>query len=134
DQALDTALTTREPGRALENALHAKAVKCLIRLRSRRSYGRTLLRVEATKLDPCIVDRSSHLPAERIDFADEVPFADAADGRIAGHLADVVEVQRQHQRPPTHARRSERGFDTGVTGTDYDDIVAIVHGDQSRST
>jgi hypothetical protein len=41
-------------------------------------------------LNPRLVDRSAHLPSERIDLFDEMAFTDSADRWIAGHLADVV--------------------------------------------
>src|ERR1017187_1977549 len=49
--------------------------------------------------------------------------ADAADRGVAGHLADMIEVKREHQGARTHPGRGERGLDTGVAGADDDDVV-----------
>ena len=49
--------------------------------------------------------------------------ADATDGRVTGHLADVVEVQGQHQGLTAHPGCSQRGFDTSMAGSDNDHVV-----------
>ena len=36
-----------------------------------------------------------HGAAERIDLLDQVPLADAADGRIAAHLPERLDVVRE---------------------------------------
>ena len=63
---------------------------------------------------------SAHLAAERVDLAHQVALADPADRRIARHLADMVEVEREHQGARAHPGGGERGFDTGVAGADDD--------------
>ena len=49
-------------------------------------------------------------------------FANAADGRIAGKLAERVEVVRQEQRAPAHASSGKRRFGTCVAAADDDDL------------
>ena len=49
--------------------------------------------------------------------------ADSTNRGIARHLADVIEVEREHERLHAHPRGRERSFDPGVSGADYDDIV-----------
>src|SRR5205809_6960482 len=49
--------------------------------------------------------------------------ADATDGRVTGHLADVVEVQGQHQGLTAHPGCGQRRFDTGMAGSDNDHVV-----------
>src|ERR1019366_5930499 len=95
----------------------------LVCLRATRANGGSLARVEEAKLDSRLVGRQSHLAAERVDLADQMALADAADRGVAGHLADMIEVQREHQGARTHPGRGERGFDTGVAGADDDDVV-----------
>ncbi len=42
---------------------------------------------------------------------------DPADGWIALHLANVVEIEGHHQRTATHSSCSETGLNTRVTST-----------------
>ena len=49
--------------------------------------------------------------------------ADATDGRVTGHLADVVEVQGQHQGLTAHPGCGQCRFDTGMAGSDNDHVV-----------
>jgi hypothetical protein len=46
----------------------------------------------------------------------------SADGRVAGHLGDEVEVQGAERGAEAHARRSHGGLAAGVTGADDDDV------------
>src|SRR5579871_368666 len=119
-QPLDARLADGQIGRDLEHPLHARAIGCLVGLRAARPYGRTFARIEEAELDSGLVDRQRHLTAELVDLAHQVALADAADCRIARHLADMVEVEREHQRGHAHARRCERSLDTGMAGTDHD--------------
>ena len=99
--------------RALDHALAARAIRGLVGLRAAGAHGGAFARVEKSKLDSGLVDRQAHLAAERVDLADQVALADPADRGVAGHLADVVEVEREHQRARAHPRRGQRGFDSG---------------------
>src|SRR5271163_3508991 len=128
DQALDARLAHLQVGGALEHALTARAVGGLVGLRAAGANGRALARIQKSKLDSSLVGRQAHLAAKGVDLADQVTLADAADGRVAGHLADVIEVESEHQRARAHPGRRERGFDSGVAGADNDDVV--VHGEQ----
>ena len=47
-------------------------------------------------------------------------FADPADRRITRHLADMIEIERQHQGRNPHPGRGQRGFDTCMAGADHD--------------
>jgi hypothetical protein len=50
-------------------------------------------------------------------------FGDAADGRVAGHLRDEVEVEREQRGAQAHAGCGHRGLAAGVPGADDDDVV-----------
>jgi hypothetical protein len=63
-----------------------------IRLRPCRAHGRALARVEDAELDPGFVGRQRHRTAERIDFPDQVPLADATDTGIATHLPQRLNI------------------------------------------
>jgi hypothetical protein len=51
-----------------------------------------------------------------------VAFADAANGRIAGHLTDVVEIQGEQQSIAAHSRGSQGCLDAGVSSTYHYDV------------
>ncbi len=128
DQALDARLPHLQVRRALEHALAARAIGGLVGLRATGANRGTLARVQEAKLDSGLVHRQAHLAAERVDLAHQMALADTANRRVAGHLADMVEIEREHQRARAHPRRGQRSFDTGVAGADYDNVV--VHREQ----
>jgi hypothetical protein len=50
-------------------------------------------------------------------------FARTADGGVAGHIADGVEIDRKADGIQSEARGSKRGFNTRVAGADDGDII-----------
>jgi hypothetical protein len=52
-----------------------------------------------------------------------VPLTDTADGWIATHLTQIIEIMRQKQRPGAHARRCQGGFRTGMSTTNDNDVI-----------
>ncbi len=55
-------------------------------------------------------------------------FANAADGRVAGHLADGIEILGEQKRAHTETGGCGSRFRPGVTAADYDDIEWVLHG------
>jgi hypothetical protein len=94
-------------------------------LGTRSANGRAFAGIELAELDPGRVDGLGHLAAESVDLFNEVALADPPDGRVARHLADVVEVQGNHQRPAAQACGRQGGFDAGVPGADDNDVKAL---------
>ena len=74
------------------------------------------------------IARAMAPPSASISFV-EMALADAADGGVAAHLPERLDVLRQQQRAHAHARRGERGLGAGVAAADDDAIVTsgIVH-------
>ena len=101
----------------------------LIGLSPRSSDRRSTRSVEAAELDTGAVDIDSHLAAECIDLLNHMAFADAADGWIAGHLTNGVEIHRQQQGFSAHTRCGESRFTAGVAAADDDDFVGFLVGD-----
>src|SRR5271170_1178736 len=128
DQALDAGLAHLQIRCALEHALAAGAVCGLVGLGAARADGGALARVQKAKLNTGLVGGEAHLAAERIYLAHQVALANPAYGRVAGHLADMVEVEREHQGARAHSSGGERSFHSGMAGADYNDVV--VHGEQ----
>ena len=72
-------------------------VLVLICLGAQRVNGRTFCGVQHPALYECFIDVQAHLAAECIDLPDEMTFACAADGRIAGHHGDGFQIDAEHQ-------------------------------------
>ncbi len=79
-------------GLAGEQRLHRLAVELAVGLGAGAADGRALAAVEHPELDAGAVDGPGHEPVEGVDLADQLALGEAADGRVAGHLADGVEV------------------------------------------
>ena len=92
DEVLDRLLDHLKVRLREDRLLHMTAIELAVRLRARPLDSRTLGAVEHAELNTRPVDHAPHQPIERIDLADEMPFAEAANRRIAGHLADRLEL------------------------------------------
>jgi hypothetical protein len=89
-----------------ERSLHRLPIELAISLGARSAHGGTLAPVEQTKLDAGRVRHAAHHAIHGVDLADQMPLADPADCRIAGHLADRLELVRQRaavRRPRVRA-------------------------------
>ncbi len=106
-----------------EHFAHFYAVLLLVALRARRPDGGPAGGVEQTELDAYGIGYFAHDSAKGVDFANEMTFGDAADGRVAGHLRDKVEVEREQGGAQAHASRGHRRLTAGVSCANYDYIV-----------
>jgi hypothetical protein len=52
--------------------------------------------VQEPELDTSSVDHATHNSAERIDLSNQMALRDSSDSRIARHLPDQVEIDRDH--------------------------------------
>jgi hypothetical protein len=84
-----------EPILLSEQALDGLPVKSPVGLASWTAYGRSFAPVQNPKLDAGSVRRPAHQAVKRVDFADEMSFAEPADRGIAGHFAEGVEAMGQ---------------------------------------
>ena len=103
-----------------EQTANGALVKLSISLRARGAYGRSLAGIQGAKLDAGLVGRERHGAAQRIDLLHEVPFADAADGRIAAHLPQSFDVVGQEQCLLEHAGSRERCLGACMAAADHD--------------
>ena len=83
-QALHQTLADVEMLLLFTGVLQLELVVLFVGLGSRGAHGWPARGVEAAELDAGAVDVDGHLAAERVDFLDDVPFADPADSRVAG--------------------------------------------------
>ena len=63
--------------------------------------------------------------AQGIDFAHDLPFADAADRRVAAHLTDRVAIGRQQRGFGAQSCGSQCGFGARMAGAGNDDIIIV---------
>ena len=96
-----------------------------VRLSAEALHRGALADVEHTDLQGGLVGVSAHFSAQSVDFAHEVPLRRAADGGIAGHEADAVEIERQHDRIHSRPRQSESRLTARVAGSDDDGVRRI---------
>jgi hypothetical protein len=75
--------------------------------------------VQQAKLDTGCIGHPPHHAVHRIDLAHQVPFAQAADGRIAGHHPDAITRQRDKRGTCTHPRGRVRRFRPGMAAADH---------------
>ena len=122
DQILDAALDHLEVGGGANGRLHRLAVELAVGLGARALHGRTLGAVEQPELDAGGVGDAAHQAVEGVDLAHQVALAEAADGRIAGHLADRGEGVGDERRARAHARSRGRGFAAGVAAAHNDHV------------
>ena len=94
-QIIDRLLKQLEVGLTLQQRPHRRLVQHTIGLGARGAHRCAFARVECTKLNAGAVGGVCHNPAHGVDFLDQVALADAADGRIARHLADGLDIVRE---------------------------------------
>ena len=95
EQLLHQSLTNVEVLFALAGVFQLELIDLLVTLGTGCAHGGAPSRVEAPKLNPRQISVDGHLPTESIDLFDHVSLADPTDGRIAGHLPDRIEVDRE---------------------------------------
>ena len=110
---------------ARDRVLHGPAVELAVGLGAGTLHGRALAAVEHAELDAGLVGDAAHHAVEGIDLAHEMALAQAADGRIAGHLADGREAVGDERRPGAQARGRGRRLAAGMAAADDDDIEAL---------
>ena len=106
-----------------EKSLHGPPVKTAIRLRARSLYGGAFSTVENPELDSGPVDRPAHDAVERVDLANQMPLAEAADRRVARHFANGGPFVRHKQNARANARGGGGGLATCVPSADNDHFV-----------
>jgi len=80
-----------------DGALDHPHVGLAVDLGPGRAHGRAFAGVEGAELDAGGVGPKSHHAAQGVDFPYHVPLGQAADGRIAGQMADAVHVLGDEQ-------------------------------------
>ena len=113
-------------GLPLQRILHRQAIGLFVALRAQRLHGWPLGGIEQAHLNEGAVGRAAHLAAERVDLAHEMTLGRPADGWIARHQGDTIEVHRQQEGASSHTRRRQRSLAAGMPRPDDDHVVAPV--------
>ena len=102
--------------------LHGFAIEAPIGLRARAAYGRPFCSIQKPKLNAGSICDAPHESVERINLADQMSFAESADGRIARHDADGRAFLRNERCACSHARSGCRRFAASMAATDDDHV------------
>ena len=113
----------REVGLGREQRLDGVAVELAVGLSARAAHRRAFATIEQFEMDAGSVCRFAHQPVQRVDLADQMALADAADCGVAGHLAQPVAAVGEQERCRTGAGGGGGGLAAGMAAADDDDIV-----------
>ncbi|MNS59720.1 hypothetical protein D3C72_926850 [compost metagenome] len=122
DQGLGRAGHQGQIRRLGQFGLHGLAVETTVDLAARAAHGGALGAVQQAELDARDIGQTAHDAVQSVDLAHQMALAQAADGRVAAHLANGLELLRQQQGAGARARRRGRSFAAGVTAADDDDV------------
>jgi len=83
--------------------------------------------------DAGLIGGARHEAVQGVDLAHQVALADAADGRVAAHLADGIQVVGEEQGLRPQAGAGQGRLATGVAAADDDDVetLRMVHRETS---
>lgn len=106
-----------------ENALHLGVVSVFVRLDAQRLHRGALALVEHAVLQRGLVGDKPHFSAEGVDLAHKMSLCGAAHGGIAGHEADAVRIEREHDGAQSRAGKGEGGFAPRMACADDDGVI-----------
>ncbi len=109
----------------LQQFPHLQPVLLLVALRPRRPYCRPARSIQQPKLNADRVRHLAHNAAESINFADEMSLGNPPNRRIARHLRDQIDVEREQGSLQSHARRGHGGLAARVPSTHHYDVVSF---------
>lgn len=99
----DVSLEQPYAGSGFQHSFHARTVGGLVTLGARCADAGALGSVQHPELNGGGIRIQAHGAAQSIYFPDNMPLGKAADGRIAGHLADGVQVMGKNGYGTAHA-------------------------------
>ena len=117
-QIFDDFLPQREVRLLFDEPLDFDLIRFLVGLGPRAVHRRAFAAIEHAELNAGGVDRPAHRAAEGVDLADDLPLGDAADRRVAAHLADGVAIGRQQRGARPQPRGRQRRLGAGMAGAD----------------
>ena len=115
----------REVRLVFQTTANRLLVKHTVGLSTCGAHRRTFRRIENAELDTGFIGGRGHGTAQRIDFFNQVAFADTANRWVATHHTQRFHAVRQQQRARTRAGRRQRSFGSGMAATDNNHIKTI---------
>ena len=109
----------------LQNTLHPESVELLVGLGPGGAHRRPLAGIEDAELDAGGVDVPRHLPAEGIDLLDQVPLGQPADGRVARHEGNGIQVDGQKKRAAPHAAAASAASQPAWPRSHHDHVICF---------
>jgi len=94
-------------------------------LRPRRPDGGSFAGIQDSKLDARLVGRDRHGTAQRVYLLDKMPFSDATNRWIAGHLPKRFDVVGQKKGLPPDPRAGQRCLGAGMAASDDNDVEFV---------
>ena len=76
-------------------------------------------------MNAALIGGQGHGAAHGIDLLDQMALADAADGRVAAHLTERLDVVRQQQSLATHAGAGQGGLGASMATANHDDVKLL---------
>ena len=119
----DFSLMDVKVGGLFQRVLHPDMVSLAVGLYPQAVYGRAFAAVEHPALQVGRIGGKAHQAAQCIDLTHKMPLGRAADGRVAGHIADEIQRQREHRRPCPQPCRRVGSLYSRMPRPDDDDIV-----------
>ena len=107
----------------LQRMLHDLLIPAAVGLRPQGVYRGAFAAVEHPILDARLIGRAPHFAPQRVQFAHQMAFPRAADGRIAGHIPHRVKAHREAYGIESQPRGGQRGLNPGMTRPDDRDIT-----------
>ena len=106
----------------LESTTDRLLVQQAVGLSSGRANGCPFAGVQRSELNARFIGGEGHRAAQGVDLPNEMSLADAADRRIARHLAEGFDAVRDQQGSAAASRRCESRLGSGVAATDHDHV------------
>ena len=94
---------------------HTLMITIFVALSAGRPDSRSFCHVEHTELESCGIGHTSHRTAHGINFTDNVTFCDPADGRVAAHLGNMIQINGEKNGFRAHSGGGESCFTCGMT-------------------
>ena len=123
DDLRDVPLLYAQSGLMLDHTTHLSAIHGPIRLRPGSPYRGSFGAIQHAKLDAGAVAHAPHLASKGVNLPDQMPLGHSTDGRIAGHLTDLLDLHRDQQGRHPHPRNRQRRFASGVAPAHNNHVV-----------
>ena len=107
-----------------QNVLHILPVFYPIGLSAEGMDGGAFAPVEHPVLDAGMVSRRAHLAPQRVQLPHKVPLSGAADGGVAGHISNGVQIDGKENGVIAQPGGGKGGFDSRVSRPDHGNVTA----------